>query len=50
MTTTPFDRRAIPQGLYFTGWTANDGRVLRRFDWTQPVGTAVRGRLLFQTG
>lgn len=50
MTTTLFDRRAIPQGLHFTGWTANDGRVLRRFDWTQPVGTAVRGRLLFQTG
>lgn len=50
MTTIPFDRRAIPEGLRFSGWTAGDGRVLRRFDWTQPSGAPVRGRLLFQTG
>ncbi len=42
--------RMIPEGWTFSGWTAPDGWVMRRYDWPQPAGAPVRGSLLFQTG
>jgi lysophospholipase len=50
MPKTPFDRRAIPKGAELSTWTAPDGWALRRLDWRQPAGTAVRGSLLFAGG
>jgi len=44
----PFDRRAIPAGLTFDNWTAEDGWPLRRFIWPQP--SAAKGSMLFLTG
>jgi len=45
-----FDRRAIPPGATLSAWTAPDGFALRRLDWPQASGAAVRGGLLFAGG
>lgn len=44
------DRRALPQAAHFSSWSAPDGWALRRMDWPQPKGEAVRGSLLFVNG
>ena len=44
----PLDRRAIPAGMIFDSWLAEDGWPLRRYSWPQP-GIA-RGSILFLTG
>lgn len=44
----PLDRRAIPAGMNFDNWIAEDGWPLRRFAWPQP-GPA-KGSILFLTG
>lgn len=43
-------RRIRPRDALFTDWPAPDGRPLRRMDWLQPDGAAVRGSLLFAGG
>ncbi|WP_448663604.1 alpha/beta fold hydrolase [Sphingomonas sp. CJ20] len=49
MSTSSFDRRAIPAGATVHRWTAPDGWGLRTFSW--PAETASpRGSILFQTG
>jgi lysophospholipase len=45
-----FDRRAIPPGARLSSWTAPDGWAMRRLDWKQEQGAAVRGSLLFASG
>jgi lysophospholipase len=45
-----FDRRSRPEGATFSEWRAADGWALRRMDWPQPQGSAVRGSLLFAGG
>src|SRR4051794_5614297 len=50
MAETPFDRRAIPDGAMISSWAAPDGWAIRRLDWRQPKGAAVRGSLLFAGG
>lgn len=46
----PFNRRAHPSGASFSFWQAGDGWQIRRMDWPQPIGVAVRGSLLFAGG
>ncbi|MBN8808557.1 MAG: alpha/beta hydrolase [Sphingomonas sp.] len=43
-------RRSYPNGSALSEWTAPDGWRLRRFDWPQPSGGALRGSILFQGG
>lgn len=43
-------RRTLPPDAVFTDWPAPDGVKLRRMDWRQPAGAAVRGSLLFIGG
>ncbi len=50
MAQTPIDRRAVPAGARFSIAPAGDGWALRRFDWLQPEGAAVRGQLFFTGG
>jgi lysophospholipase len=47
--TASFDRRARPEGAFFSEWRAADGWKLRRIDWPAPPG-ARRGTLLFAGG
>ncbi|MDQ3139519.1 MAG: alpha/beta hydrolase, partial [Pseudomonadota bacterium] len=50
MTSRAFDRRQHPPGATFSTWRAGDGWGIRRIDWPQPKGAAVRGSLLFVGG
>lgn len=50
MIISPIDRRALPEGATFSRWKAADGWPLRRMDWPQPEGSAVRGSILFANG
>lgn len=43
-------RRTHPPGATFSYWSAADGWSLRRMDWPQPAGGAVRGSLIFAGG
>ncbi len=49
MSSTTFDRRAIPTTAAESRWTAADGTAIRRIDWPVPAGKA-RGSLLFVPG
>ncbi|HEY1146907.1 MAG TPA: hypothetical protein VGE84_11270, partial [Allosphingosinicella sp.] len=44
------DRRTHPPGAAFSYWRAADGWPIRRMDWLQPTGSAVRGSLIFAGG
>jgi lysophospholipase len=44
------DRRAHPPTASFSAWKAPDGWILRRMDWPQAGGEAVRGSILFASG
>jgi lysophospholipase len=44
------DRRRIPEGASLSRWQAPDGWEIRRMDWRQAEGEAVRGSLLFVGG
>jgi lysophospholipase len=48
MSSSPFDRRAIPAGAQVSTLPARDGWQLRCFDW--PAKGAPRGSILFQGG
>ncbi|MBT2134556.1 alpha/beta hydrolase [Croceibacterium sp. LX-88] len=48
LTTKLFDRRAIPPGAIESRWTAPDGHLIRRIDWSEP--SKARGSLLFMPG
>lgn len=43
-------RRTHPLGATFSYWNAADGWPIRRMDWPQPAGGAVRGSLIFAGG
>ncbi|HEY1606210.1 MAG TPA: alpha/beta hydrolase [Allosphingosinicella sp.] len=50
MTTTPFNRRAIPAGATLSAWHAPDGWPCRLLHWPPAAEGAVRGSLLFANG
>jgi lysophospholipase len=50
MKVTAIDRRAHPPHASFSTWHSADNWPIRRMDWLQPAGAAVRGSLLFAGG
>jgi lysophospholipase len=50
MTSSNFDRRAIPDGATIAQWLAPDGWSYRLLNWPQPKGLASRGSILFAGG
>ena len=44
------DRRTLPEDSKISTWAAGDGWKIRRLDWLQPAGAAVRGSMLFANG
>lgn len=50
MKMAPIDRRALPPDAKVALWHSRDNWPMRRLDWTQPDGKAMRGSLLFANG
>lgn len=44
------DRRRLPDGATISLWKARDGWAIRRLDWPQPKGSAMRGTMIFANG